>query len=253
MKRMKLQIFNRAGRNQLNLFLLEEDYAAAIAEIDAHPNEVKLWSTREGFFDGPTSAQVLPLHVAVSLRAPLHVIKAIVEAYPTAIGVKESSFKRLPLHIATQFGASFDVVQYLVEQHPAAALEADSLGRLPLHYTCSNGASLPTIRTLLEANSAATLYRDYNGWLPLHVAVHFGAETEVIRQFLVTCPAAASLKTKKGSTALSLAEKVSTKNKAEILALIRSAMALNQTVAKPSPDRRSRSPPKRSSSIPAAA
>ena len=75
MKRMKLQIFNRAGRNQLNLFLLEEDYAAAIAEIDANPNKVKLWSTREGFFNWSTSTKV---HVAVSLRAPLHVIEAAI-------------------------------------------------------------------------------------------------------------------------------------------------------------------------------
>lgn len=250
---MKLpQIFHRAaGRNQLNLFLLDEDYDAAIAEIDSHPNEVTLWSTREGFFDGSTSAQVLPLHVAVSLRAPLHVIRAIVEAYPDALGVKETSFKRLPLHISTQFGASCDVVQYLVQQHPAAALEADILGRLPIHYSCSNAAPLPTIRTLLQANPAATLYSDYNGWLPLHVAIYLGAETDVIREFLVTCPAAVSLETKKGSTALSLAEKVSSKNKTEVLELIRSAMALNQTVAKPSPDGRSRTPPKRAT--PAAA
>mmetsp|Transcript_33003 Transcript_33003/g.78814 ORF Transcript_33003/g.78814 Transcript_33003/m.78814 type:complete len:248 (-) Transcript_33003:88-831(-) len=242
------QLFHRGtGRNQLNLFLLDEDYDAAIAEIDSHPNEVTLWSTREGFFDGSTSAQVLPLHVAVSLRAPLYAIRAIVEAYPTALGVKETSFKRLPLHISTQFGCCFDVVQYLVEQYPAAALEADTLGRLPIHYSCSNGAPLPIIRTLLQANSAATLYSDYRGWLPLHVAIHFGAETDVIRQFLVSCPAAACLQTKKGSTALSLAEKVSTKNNAEVLALIRSA---NQTAAKPSHDRRS-PPPKRS--MPAAA
>merc|ERR1712232_439783 len=76
---------------------------------------------------------------------------------PTALGVKETSFKRLPLHISTQFGCCFDVVQYLVEQYPAAALEADTLGRLPIHYSCSNGAPLPIIRTLLQANSAATL------------------------------------------------------------------------------------------------
>ena len=96
------------------------------------------------------------------------------------------------------------------------------MGRLPLHYACANGAPLDVVKTLLQAGGAAScLYSDYNGWLPLHVAVHHGASTEVVEEMISVCPGAASLRTRKRSTALSLAEKVQTKNREEVIALLK--------------------------------
>lgn len=220
------------GRNLLNLYLFEEDWQSAITEIECHPNETKVWSTRPGFFDGDHESQVLPIHVACSLHAPLDVIKAIVEAYPECLEKKETSFKRLPIHVACQFAAPGNVVEYMAQEHVASTLEPDILGRLPIHYACSNGAPMGVVTTLLKVNLASTLYSDYNGWLPLHVAVHFGAGTEVIREIVRVCPSACQMQTKKRSTALSLAEKVKTKNKEEVIAIIRDAMVEDRNSSK---------------------
>jgi hypothetical protein len=98
------------GRNKLNLLLFEEDWQSAIAEIECHPHETKIWSARPGFFDGDHESNVLPIHVACSVHAPIEVIKAIVEAHPEGVQAIESAFKRLPIHVACQFAARADVV-----------------------------------------------------------------------------------------------------------------------------------------------
>lgn len=212
-------------RNKLPLFLFESDWAAALAEIEFHPHEAKVWESRPGFFDGEHESTLLPLHIACSLHTPLHVVRAIVEAYPEALRMNESAFKRLPLHVACQFGERPDVIRYLVQEDRASALEPDILGRLPIHYACSNGSDPSVIKTLLAANPASALYADYNGWLPIHVAINFGASTGVVEELINACPASVAVQTMKGSTTVSLAEKVSTKNKAEILELLKDAVA----------------------------
>lgn len=209
------------GRSKLNILLFEEDWQSAITEIECHPHEAKVWSTRPGFFDGDHESNVLPIHVACSVHAPLEVVTAIVQAYPECVQIVESAFKRLPLHVACQFAARSGVIEYLIDQYKAGTMETDILGRLPLHYACSNGASLNVVRALLNVNTAATLYSDLNGWMPLHVAVHFGAETAVIKELLdVSPPSIVNMKTKKGNTAMCLARKITWKNKEEVLALL---------------------------------
>lgn len=214
------------GRNKLNLLLLDEDWQSAITEIECHPNEAKVWSNRPGFFDGEHESNVLPIHVAVSLHAPLEVVKAIVDAHPECVKLVESAFKRLPLHVACQFAANKEVIEYLVGEYKAGTMEADVLGRLPLHYLCSNGAPLDVVRILIKTNNSSTLCGDYNGWLPLHVAIHFGAGSQVVEELVNACPASVvTMKTKKGSSALTLAKKVASKNKEEIVALLEAAEA----------------------------
>jgi hypothetical protein len=216
---------SRRGRNLLNIYLFDEDWTSATTEIECHPHETRLWSARPGFFDGEHESHVLPIHVACSLHAPLEVVRAIVEAHPQCLGMKESSFKRLPIHVACQFAAPVEVIQYLADEYVAGTLEPDALGRLPIHYACSNGAPMGVVRALLKSNPASALYEDFNGWLPLHVAVHFGASTEVVHEILQACPQAVTMKTKKRSTALKLAEKVTTKNKEEVVAMLQGAAA----------------------------
>lgn len=217
------------GRNLLNIYLFDEDWQSAITEIECHPKETHVWSTRPGFFDGEHESRVLPIHVACSLHAPLNVVQAIVEAYPECLSMKESAFKRLPIQVACQFAAPLDVIDYLAQEFVAGTLEPDALGRLPIHYACSNGAPMDVVQALLRANSASTLYEDFNGWLPLHVAVHFGASTEVINELVRTCPVAVTMKTKKKSTALSLAEKISTKNREEVITILRGVVSVGQS------------------------
>ncbi|KAL7552980.1 hypothetical protein ACHAWF_016217 [Thalassiosira exigua] len=220
------------GRNLLNLYLFEEDWQSAITEIECHPHETRMWSTRAGFFDGEHESNVLPIHVACSLHAPLRVVRAIVEAFPECLEKQESSFKRLPIHVACQFAAPAEVIEYLAQEYVAGTLEPDNLGRLPLHYACSNGAPIGVVQTLLRANTASALYADYHGWLPLHVAVHFGASTEIIREMVTACPASVVMKTSKQSTPLKLAEKVQTKNRDEVIAVLSGAKVVGESDAK---------------------
>eukprot|EP00986_Skeletonema_menzelii_P005733 scaffold2120_cov137-Skeletonema_menzelii.AAC.4 len=217
--------FLHLKRSNLPLFLFEEDWEAALAEIDCHPGEAKHWEFRPGFFDGEHESSVLPLHIACSLHAPLAVVKAIVEAYPEALRMNETAFKRLPIHVACQFAERPEVIRYLAQEDRATALEPDILGRLPIHYACSNGSNQTVIKALLAANPASALYADYSGWLPIHVAINFGASTEVIEELINACPASVAVQTVKGSTTVSLAEKVSTKNKEEILKLLKDTVA----------------------------
>lgn len=212
-------------RSKLPLHLFEQDWNAAIAEIECHPRDAKIWELRSGFFDGAHETSVLPLHIACSLHAPLHVVKAIVEAYPEALRMKDTTFKRLPLHVACQFSERPEVIEYLIKEDRATTLEPDVSGRLPIHYALSNASDLKVIQTLLNANPASASYADYSGWLPIHVAINLGASTEVIKELINACPASVAMKTAKGSTTVKLAEKVSTKNKAEILALLKATVA----------------------------
>ena len=212
-------------RNKLSLFIFEEDWSAALAEIEFHPRQAKAWETRPGFFDGEHESSMLPLHVACARRhTPLNVVRAIVETYPEALSTKETAFKRLPLHVACQFGEGPDVINYLVRENRSSVLEPDSLGRLPIHYACSNGSAPAVIKILLEANPASALYADYNGWLPIHVALNFGASTTAIKELIDACPASVAVRTTKGSTTVSLAHKLSTKNKEEVLRLLTDAV-----------------------------
>jgi len=212
-------------RNLINRYLFEEDWQAAINEIECHPLECQTWSTRAGFFDGDHESRVMPIHVACSLHAPLEVVQSIVAAHPECLTAKESSFKRLPIHVACIFAAPVDVIEYLAKQYVAGTLEPDTLGRLPMHYACSNGASTENIRTLLRVNSASMACRDCNGWLPLHVAVRSGASTELVREMVRVCPTAVMIKTKKSSTVLSLAKKAQTKNRKEVIEMLKCAVA----------------------------
>lgn len=222
-------------RNRINLRLFEEEWQSAITEIDSHPHDCHVWSSQAGFFDGDGEARVLPIHVACSLHAPLDVVRAIVEAYRGGLTAKESSFGRLPLHVACQFAASEDVIEYLAREYAAGTMESDNVGRLPIHYACSNGAPMNAIKTFLRASPASALHADCNGWLPLHVAIHLGSSTGVIREIVLACPAAAAMKTRKSSTALSLAAKVKTKNRKEVMALLKGATMAGQNGTKQSP------------------
>ncbi|KAL7539157.1 hypothetical protein ACHAWF_006318 [Thalassiosira exigua] len=219
--RLPVQLSN--GRGRINRYLLDEDWQSVIAEIECHPRQTRMWSIQPGFFDGQHESQVLPIHVACSLHAPLQVVRAIVEAYPECLEKKESSFKRLPIHTACQFAAPAGVIEYLAQENVAGTLEPDNLGRLPLHYACSNGASMEVVETLLRANPASVSFRDHDGWSPLHVAVRLGASTEVIRKMITVCPASVAMKTNKQSTPLKLAKGVNSKNRDEVIALLSGA------------------------------
>lgn len=189
-----------APTTELSVAITSYQWETAIQVLNRYPFQAKKRSVRPGLFEGVKDSNVLPLHEALVALAPVHVIKALVEAYPMSVREKESSYDRLPLHCACRRNADPATLQYLTELFPGANLEPDALGRLPLHYVLSNGSDIRLVKILLRADRSCCRGVDLKGWTPLHVACSMGASMEVISELLAEYPEAVILKTRKGST-----------------------------------------------------
>jgi hypothetical protein len=73
----------------------------------------------------------LPLHAAVTFKAPFKVIDTLVRVYPKSVRCADDQ-DMLPLHYAFRFGAEDDVVIYLIDKFPQATGKKAVKGRLPL-------------------------------------------------------------------------------------------------------------------------
>lgn len=73
----------------------------------------------------------LPLHAAVTFRAPFKVIESLVRVYPRSVRCADDQ-DMLPLHYAFRFGAEDDVLIYLLDKFPQAVGKEAVKGRLPL-------------------------------------------------------------------------------------------------------------------------
>lgn len=185
------------------------------------PAAAKVWTTRQGLFEGIKDASVLPIHEALVAVAPFPIIEALVRAYPDSVFCKESSYQRLPLHCACRKNAMLPVIELLLRQYGDAALTADNLGRLPIHYALSNGANDGVIDTLLKYKPNSARGFDKRGWTPLHVACGVGASTHVISNILSCYPEAVLMRTAKGSTAKQCLNLTKASNKEEVKQLIK--------------------------------
>lgn len=122
------------GVSGLSEAITSDKWDKVIQICQSKPNAAQTWTTRQGLFEGIKDANVLPIHEALVAGAPLHVIKALLNAYPDSVYCMESSYKRLPLHCACRKNAIPEVVEILLSQYSDAALTADNLGRLPGTY-----------------------------------------------------------------------------------------------------------------------
>jgi hypothetical protein len=73
----------------------------------------------------------LPLHAAVTFRAPFPVVASLVETYPKSVRCADDQ-DMLPLHYAFRFGCGDDVLAYLMQKFPQAMGKKAVKGRLPL-------------------------------------------------------------------------------------------------------------------------
>jgi hypothetical protein len=120
--------------SDLSTAIIEEQWDRCVSICQTQPNNAKLWTNRLGLFEGIKDSKVLPIHEALVAEAPIHVIEALLFAYPDSVYCKESSYQRLPLHCACRKNARLDVVDLLCQKYADAALTADSLGRLPREF-----------------------------------------------------------------------------------------------------------------------
>lgn len=174
--------------NNLSRAIASEDWMLARTLVTQHPNQASRWTERYGFFDGETSAKVLPLHEALVGHAPLECDQLIVQTYPAAVRERETSYERLPLHCACRSDPEPGIIRFLVSCCRKACLIPDRLGRLPLHYALTNGADPEVIKILMEANPSAAKGQDIYGWTPVAVACNVGASEEVVRMLLEASP-----------------------------------------------------------------
>lgn len=135
----------------------------------------------------------LPIHVALSLRAPLEVIEALLEAYPQSARIPDYE-RRLPLRLALERKLSAEHVSALLRAYPQAVFEAHPVDHhLPLHFALDNGAPLSVVSTMIDvAPQTASIRGSHDGGrLPLRAALQRGAPPRVLVKVLLAYPPAA--------------------------------------------------------------
>mmetsp|Transcript_22736 Transcript_22736/g.64402 ORF Transcript_22736/g.64402 Transcript_22736/m.64402 type:complete len:242 (+) Transcript_22736:300-1025(+) len=207
--------------SELSQAITQDQWDVALGLCQSKPESAKVWTLRQGLFEGIKDSSVLPLHEALVGGAPYAIVAAILNAYNEAIYAKESSYKRLPLHCACRKNAMLQVVDLLLKMNREAALIADNLGRLPIHYALSNGANDLVIDALLKAQPNSARGFDKRGWTPLHVACGVGASTHVIKSILSCYPEAVIMRTQKGSTAMQCLNLTKAANKKEVQSILK--------------------------------
>jgi len=97
--------------------------------------QVRTWVTRVDSSTGDVLWSQLPLHLAVVARAPVHVVKAILELYPQAVRCTDDQ-RMLPLHLSLRYGNNDQVVSVLLKQFPEAVniRGGKGEGKLPVEY-----------------------------------------------------------------------------------------------------------------------
>ena len=130
----------------------------------------------------------LPLHLAIQYGLSLEVVKALVEAYPDGVTVK-NNYNRVALHELvfldeddSEFPRDYvdvEVLKFMLEVHPEGSKNTDNLGNLPLHSSIKFDLSLEIIRILILVYPESLLVQNKYGNLPLHKAADYGRDVEI--------------------------------------------------------------------------
>ena len=169
-----------------------------------------------------TAMNQYPLHVAIEEKAPIHVVRLLLELYPkaagrrakfsfwvlgtqkrkgrwrspvsTLVGNKELMYHaHMPIHTAAAVGASKEVIDALAEYNPQA-FAARARGLLPLHIALQHRATSETIQALLEHHPQASFLRTEtslkNAQSALHLAMIHDAPVDVVTLLLAAYPGA---------------------------------------------------------------
>eukprot|EP00957_Ditylum_brightwellii_P163635 12458881-Ditylum_brightwellii.AAC.1 len=199
-----------------------KEWDKAIERCKSHSKEANIRSRNEHFYEAKYGSDVIPLHQACALKAPVALVETLVASFPGGVKSKDSSFDRLPLHIALQNKASKDVIRALLAFYPQGLQEKDKHDRLPLHYAIANDASEEIIELMVDEFPEGCCAADKKGWLPIHVVCQPNKDSisiKLIEIFLQANPFGAMTKTNSGNTPAMLAKK-NAKNAEEIIALL---------------------------------
>jgi ankyrin repeat protein len=122
----------------------------------------------------------VPLHYAVRNRNPTEQIVLLVDSCPSAAGLQDKE-KELPIHYALRDSQPSVVIHKLLDAHPEGLRVADRLHDLPLHRGLeATGTTLEVLTRMISMYSAACQRKNRYGDLPLHDAIFTGKPIEVI-------------------------------------------------------------------------
>lgn len=166
---------NAALAESTNLSILitrEKNWPAATIRCQHSPHEAR--EILEVKVRGAYTAKITPLHYACEQNPSLELIRALVNADPSALRRRQEPGGQLPLHAACTWGASIDVIKLLLSACPDSAEACDFLSNLPLHCACYSGADTPVAKALLSLYPQSVWPRNHQGSSALDIARRLG-------------------------------------------------------------------------------
>jgi hypothetical protein len=176
-----------------------KQWAEALQRVESHKAEVfKLRKCTPLTDSVMKCVKVHPLHIACFLRAPLYLVLALIKAFPRAVRITDTGYRRLPIHHATMSRGHPEVVLELIRRYPESVAVLDSLRRLPLHYALFTKMPVAVIEEMVRIHPQGIKAQDCKGFTPLHLAGAAGAPISVMRMLVFACPEALELRDRCG-------------------------------------------------------
>lgn len=111
-------------------------WSEAVDHCKQEPLEARTWVVRKETGPGGKLRvrwKLLPIHTAIIFRAPIALIKALIEAFPDG-PTETDDQKMLPLHLACRIVSTEEIVTTLIESFPEALNQKDRKGRIPTYF-----------------------------------------------------------------------------------------------------------------------
>lgn len=119
------------GATELYKKIEGKDWDGAMARLESHPEEAKVWISRRESQSSKIRWRLLPIHATCIFRSPLALMEALIKANPDGPQMKDDQ-GMLPVHLACRNGASKGVVLTLLNAFPESIVVKDRKGRVPM-------------------------------------------------------------------------------------------------------------------------
>ena len=132
-----------------------------------------------------------PLHIACETRAPVEVVRPLLEIGGAGMLQQRDANGALPIHAACRAGASIEVILFCIDSGGVQTfLTLDGNGSLPLHLFCGSGPSVQAVRSLERLYPRFLSIRTLSGDWPVLTAARDGSSSslDVIYQLLRSKP-----------------------------------------------------------------
>eukprot|EP00521_Asterionellopsis_glacialis_P006193 CAMPEP_0195284854 /NCGR_PEP_ID=MMETSP0707-20130614/2902_1 /TAXON_ID=33640 /ORGANISM="Asterionellopsis glacialis, Strain CCMP134" /LENGTH=638 /DNA_ID=CAMNT_0040344255 /DNA_START=48 /DNA_END=1961 /DNA_ORIENTATION=+ len=156
------------------------DWEAVDVRLDKHPEDCMHRLTKNGELSSSAAAP-FPLFVAITKRAPPHIIEKIINSYPPAVRELQSPTGLTALYLAVAKGCTQKVIQMLLDIYPQAASKPAFNGSIALHSV----ENVETAQLLLDVYPEGIGELNYIGYLPLHRAAYSAwTSADVVNLFI---------------------------------------------------------------------